>query len=67
MLWQRAECGYNIDNNDVIGLREAHDEDEIDDKESEKVFGNHPVYHDHKGADDLKCPGMMSHCVCLKY
>ena len=52
---------------DVIGLREAHDEDEIDDKESEKVFGDHPVYHDHKGADDLKCPGMMSHRVCLKY
>ena len=52
---------------DVIGLREAHDEDKIDDKESEKVFGNHPVYHDHKGADDLKCPGMMSHRVCLKY
>ena len=52
---------------DVIGLREAHDEDEIDDKESEKVFGDHPVYHDHKGADDLKCPEMMSHRVCLKY
>ena len=52
---------------DVIGLREAHDEDKIDDKESEKVFGDHPVDHDHKGADDLKCPGMMSHRVCLKY
>ena len=46
---------------DVVGLREAHDEDEVDDKESEKVFGNHPVDHDHKGADDLNRPGMISY------
>ena len=45
---------------DVVGLREAHDEDEVDDKESEKVFGNHPIDHDHKGADDLNRPGIIS-------
>ena len=45
---------------DVVGLREAHDEDEVDDKESEKVFGDHPIDHDHKGADDLNRPGMIS-------
>ena len=45
---------------DVVGLREAHDEDEVDDKESEEVFGNHPVDHDHKGADNLECPGEKS-------
>ena len=44
---------------DVVGLGEAHDEDEVDDKESEKVFGDHPVDHDHKGANDLNCPGMI--------
>merc|ERR1719397_2480289 len=41
---------------DVVGLGEAHDEDEVDDKESEKVLGNHPVDHDHKGADNLNSP-----------
>ena len=43
---------------DVVGLGEAHDEDEVDDKESEEVFGDHPVDHDHKRADDLNSPGM---------
>ena len=41
---------------DVVGLRVAHDEDQIDDEESKKIFGNHPVDHDHKGADNLECP-----------
>ena len=44
---------------DVVGLGEAHDEDEVDDKESEEVFGDHPVDHDHKGADNLNRPGMI--------
>ena len=48
---------------DVVGLGEAHDEDEVDDKESEKVLGNHPVDHDHKGADNLNSPGMKLYAV----
>ena len=45
---------------DVVGLRVAHDEDQIDDEESKKIFGNHPIDHDHKGADNLECPGEKS-------
>ena len=41
---------------DVVGLRVAHDEDQIDDEESKKIFGDHPIDHDHKGADNLECP-----------
>ena len=42
---------------DVVGLWVAHDEDQIDDEESKKIFGDHPIDHDHKGADNLECPG----------
>ena len=42
---------------DVVGLRVAHDENQIDDEESKKIFGNHPIDHNHKGADNLECPG----------
>ena len=45
---------------DVVGLGETHDEDQVDDKESEEIFGDHPVDHDHKGADDLDRPGIIS-------
>ena len=45
---------------DVVGLWVAHDEDQIDDEESKKIFGNHPIDHDHKGADNLECPGEKS-------
>ena len=48
---------------DVVGLRVAHDEDQIDDEESKKIFGNHPVDHDHKGADNLNSPGMKLYAV----
>ena len=47
---------------DVVGLRVAHDEDQIDDEESKKIFGDHPIDHDYKGTDNLECPSEKNSC-----
>merc|ERR1712223_1836981 len=39
---------------DVVGLGEAHDEHGVDDAEAHQVLGEHPVDHDHHGANELE-------------
>ena len=39
---------------DVVSLRKAHDEHGVDDAEAHQVLGQHPVDHDHHGADQLE-------------
>ena len=41
---------------DVVGLREPHDEDEKDGAEPDQVVGNHPVNHAHEGTGQLETP-----------
>ena len=37
-------------------LREADGDDDVDDDESEQVFGHHPVDHDHERSNKLESP-----------
>ena len=39
---------------DVVGLRKAHDEHGVDDAKAHQVLGEHPVDHDHHRADQLE-------------
>ena len=41
---------------DVVSLREAHDEDEVDGDEPQQVRGHHSVDHDDEGSGRLEAP-----------
>ena len=42
-------------NKEKLTLREAQDEDAINNDKCEEIFGNHSVDHDHKGTDKFCC------------
>ena len=43
---------------EVVGLGETHDEDQVDQEEPQEVFLDHPVDHDDKGPHNSKGPVM---------